>query len=268
MLLKDKVVLVTGSTTGIGAAIAKQCILEGAYVMIHGRNEEQAKAVCAALGKERTSYVIADLAEADSAICANLIKATVDYFGALNSLVNNAGGSARHHLDSVTTESFDWSMRLNARAPLFLIKAAVEVFRKQNKGGTVVNIGSINAYCGQSDLLPYSMAKGALMTMTRNLGNALAKEKIRINQLNVGWTLTPNESKIKEKEGFPENWEAKIPGMYAPSGKLLRPEEVARHVVFWVSDISAPANAVVYELEQYPMIGRNLINEISLDIFK
>lgn len=57
------------------------------------------------------------------------------------------------------------------------------------------------------------------MTMTRSLGNALGKEGIRVNQLNVGWTLTENESKIKESQGFPENWESKIPPTYAPSGR-------------------------------------------------
>ena len=132
----------------------------------------------------------------------------------------------------------------------------------------MVNIGSINAYCGEAVLLIYSMTKGGLMTMTRNLGNSLSREGIRVNQLNVGWTLTENESKIKRNQGFSENWESKIPSTYAPSGHLIHPEDVARHAVFWASDVSAPANAVVYELEQYPVVGRNLINEIPLDIFK
>lgn len=268
MLLKDKVVLVTGSTTGIGAAIAERCVMEGARVMIHGRCEERAKAMVAELGKDKADYTISDLTEDDPHMYAKMIQATVDSFGRIDCLVNNAGASPRSTLDTITNESFGWVVRLNMRAPLFLTQAAVKAFRHQKSGGTVVNIGSINAYCGQADLLPYSMTKGALMTMTRNLGNALGKENIRVNQLNVGWTLTPNESKIKEGEGFPSDWEGKIPATYAPSGRLLRPEDVAKHVVFWASDISAPANAVVYELEQYPVIGRNLINEIPLDIFK
>lgn len=268
MLLKDKVILVTGSTTGIGAEIARQCVAEGAKVMIHGRNEDRAQAMCAELGVERADYTIAELAAMDPDIYAKMVQATIARFKRINCLINNAGASPRNTIDSVTNESFEWAMRLNVRAPLFLTQAVVTAFRQQKSGGTVVNIGSINAHCGQADLLPYSMAKGAMMTMTRNLGNALGKENIRVNQLNVGWTLTPNESKIKETEGFPQNWEDKIPATYAPSGKLLRPVDIARHAAFWASDISAPSNAVVYELEQYPMIGRNLINEIALDIFK
>lgn len=268
LLLKDEVVLVTGSTTGIGAEIARHCVAEGAKVMIHGRNDDRAKMICGELGENNADYIIADLAEVNPHMYSKMVQATVDRFGRIDCLINNAGGSLRNTIDSVTNESFEWAVRLNMKSPLFLTQAAVRAFHKQRSGGTVVNIGSINAHCGQSDLLPYSMAKGAMMTMTRNLGNALGKENIRVNQLNVGWTLTPNENKIKKSEGFPKDWEDKIPDTYAPLGKLLRPVDIARHVVFWASEDSAPANGVVYELEQYPMIGRNLINEIPLDIFE
>ncbi len=268
MLLKDKVVLVTGSTTGIGAAIAKQCITEGAKVMIHGRDEARAREMIQILGKDNAAYFIGDLAVQDASVCHRLVEATVKQYGRIDSLINNAAKSPRNTIDTITEEKFDWIYCLDIRSPLFLSQAAVKAFRKQGQGGTIVNIGSINAYCGQSDLLGYAIAKGGLMTMTRNLGNALGAENIRVNQLNVGWTLTENESAIKEGEGFPKNWEAKIPKTYAPSGRLLRPEDIARHAVFWASSASAPANGVVCEVEQYPVIGRNLINEIPLAIFK
>ena len=268
MLLKDKVVLVTGSTNGIGTAIVSHCVKEGAKVVIHGRDEDRARALCQQLGEDNAAYVIADLSDPDVLGNADhLVSAAPEKFGRLDCLVNNAGKSPRSDITTLTPENFDKIVRLNLRAPLFLIQAAAKVFVKQGQG-TVVNIGSINAYCGQADLLPYSITKGGLMTLTRNLGNALGEKKIRVNQLNVGWTLTPNESKIKEGEGFPEGWEAKIPTTYAPSGKLLRPDDIARQVVFWASDASAPANGVVYEVEQYPVIGRNLINEIPLDIYE
>lgn len=268
MLLKDKVVLVTGSTTGIGAGIAKLCQAEGAKVMIHGRDESRAKEMVQAFGKDKAAYVISDLSATDSSVCQKLIAATVKQFGRIDGLVNNAASLARSDIDNITAEKLDAQYYINIRAPLLLSQAAVKAFRQQKSNGAIVNIGSINAYCGQADLLGYSLSKGALMTMTRNLGNVLNTENIRVNQLNVGWTLTENESGIKESEGFPKNWEQKIPKTYAPSGRLLRPEDIARHVVFWLSDVSAPANGVVYEVEQYPMIGRNLINEIPLTIFK
>lgn len=265
MLLKDKVVLVTGSTTGIGAAIARTCWAHGASVMIHGRNEERAAEMCREV-PERMHYVLSDLAAVTNG--DEMIQAVVSHYGRFDVLINNAGQSPRNRIDSITPEQFDWVVGLNARAPLFLSQAAVKQFRAQTGGGVIVNIGSINAYCGESQLLGYSMTKGALMTMTRNLGNALCAEGIRVNQLNVGWTLTPNESDIKQNEGFPEEWESYIPDTYAPSGRLLRPEDIAEHAVFWASDKSAPANGVVYEVEQYPVVGRNLINTIPLDVFE
>ena len=261
MLLQDKVVLVTGSTTGIGAAIVKHCVTEGARVMIHGRNEERALQLKEELG-DAASYCLCELLDHD--IHNKLVSATVKTFGRIDVLVNNAGIYPRNNIDDLTEEFFDRVMTINLKVPMFLIQRAVQEFRQQ-EGGTVVNIGSINAYCGQTDILVYSTSKGALMTMTRNLGDALGPENIRVNQLNVGWTVTENEHFLKLSEGYPDGWESHIPKTYAPSGRLLRSEDVAKHTVFWASDQSAPANGQVYELEQYPVIGRNLINKLNVE---
>ncbi len=261
MLLQDKVVLVTGSTTGIGRAIARRCVDEGARVMLHGRNETRASALHNELG-EATHYCLADLASPDAA--ETLVSATVSAFGRIDVLINNAAIYPRNNIDDLTSGFFDRVMTINLKAPLFLIQHAVGAFRKQQSPGVVVNIGSINAHCGQTDILVYSASKGALMTVTRNLGDALGPEGIRVNHLNVGWTVTETEHELKQKEGLPLNWESLIPKTYAPSGRLLHPEDVAAHAVFWASDQSAPVNGQVYELEQYPIIGRNLINQLKL----
>ena len=262
MLLKDKVVLITGSTTGIGAAIARQCVKHGAKVMVHGRSEERAKALVEELGAENAAYVLHSLT--DLSATAKLVASTVERFGRLDGLVNNAADLTRSTIDDVTDEIFDRMMTINVKLPLFLIQSACQVFRQQETKGTVVNIGSFNAYCGETALLTYSMTKGAMMTMTRNLGDALSPEGIRVNQLNVGWTLTENEEKLKKDQGFPSDWENLVPDTYAPTGKLNNPENIAHHVVFWLSDLSTPTNGQVYEVEQYPIIGRNLINKINL----
>ncbi len=262
MLLQDKVVLVTGSTAGIGAAIAERCVAAGARVMIHGRNEERAKKIKKALG-EAAEYTLCDLLDAD--IHNKLVAATVKSFGRIDVLINNAGIYPRNNIDDLTEALFDRVMTVNLKVPMFMIQEAVQHFRKQG-GGTVVNIGSINAHCGQTDILVYSASKGALMTMTRNLGDALGAENIRVNQLNVGWTVTENEHFLKLEEGYPEGWQSHVPKLYAPSGRLLQPDDIAKHAVFWASDLSAPANGQVYELEQYPMIGRNLLNKLDIEI--
>ncbi len=252
-LLANKVVLVTGSTTGIGEAVVRRCVAEGAQVMIHGRREEQARELSEDLG-EVAAFVVADLA--DSGASAQIVQAVIDRFGRVDALVNNAALTTRSNLDTMNLAVFDRIISVNLRAPLFLIQAAMPHFRRQG-GGTVLNIGSVNAYCGEPNLLIYSMSKGALMTMTRNLADAHSQENVRINQLNVGWTLTENERKLKMSEGLPDGWENKLPKAYAPYGRIFMPEEVASHVVFWISDAAGPVNGAVCELEQYPMIGRN-----------
>lgn len=260
MLLKNKVILITGSTTGIGEGIARRCVAEGARVMIHGLEENRAIKICQELG-DAAKYCICDLTKISST--QKLIKATVDAFGCIDGLVNNAAVCSRNNLDTLDEAFFDHVVAINMKAPLFLSQHAIAEFRRQKNGGVILNIGSINAYCGESILLVYSMTKGALMTMTRNLGDAHGKENIRVNLLNVGWTLTENENALKKAEGFPDDWEKTLSQVLAPSGRLLRPADIAPHAVFWLSDQSAPANAVIYELEQYPLIGRNLITEIQ-----
>jgi NAD(P)-dependent dehydrogenase (short-subunit alcohol dehydrogenase family) len=252
MLLRDKVILVTGSTTGIGEAIARRCVAEGARVMIHGLEEEMAKAVSASL-RGAAPYVIGDLAVPEN--CAALVQTTIGHFGRLDGLVNNAAIMMRSNIDTTDTATFDRTIAINLRAPLLVIRAAMPQFRKQG-GAAVLNIGSMNALCGEPNQLAYAIAKGGLVTLTRNLADAHGTEKIRFNQLNLGWTATQNELALKRREGLPEGWENNVPKRYAPSGKIWMPEQVAAHAVHWLSDEFAPASGIVFELEQYPLIGR------------
>lgn len=254
MLLENKVVLITGSTTGIGEASARLAVAEGAHVMLHGLEEDLAQAVQRDLG-DAAHYVIADILE--PANCVRIVQETVARFGRLDAVVNNAAVVTRSDLAGTDATMFDTIVGINLRAPILIIREAVNVFRQQGSGGTILNIGSINALSGAPNLLAYSAAKAGLQTATRNLANALATEKIRVNQLNPGWITTPNEIALKIREGLPEGWETMVPPAFAPSGKLTTPEEVAQHVIFWISDASAPASGVDYVLEQYSPIGRN-----------
>ena len=253
-LLKNKVLLITGSTTGIGEASARLAVAQGAQVMLHGLEEELAQQVQRDLG-DQVRYVIADLIE--PANCVKVVEATLAAFGRLDGVVNNAAVVTRSNLESTDAATFDRIIGINLRAPILIIREAVNAFRAQGDGGAIVNIGSINALAGEPNLLAYSASKAGLLTATRNLANALATERIRVNQLNLGWVTTPNEIALKIREGLSEGWEQNVPSHFAPSGKLLTPAEVAHHVIFWVSDASAPANGVDYVLEQYSPIGRN-----------
>lgn len=257
MRLKDKVILVTGSTTGIGEGMARLFLREGARVVIHGTRKEAAQKLAAELG-ENAACVLGALD--DPKVPEQLIAGTVAHFGRIDGLVNNAAAVVRSNLETTDASLFDRTIAINLRAPFLLVQAAMPHFRQQG-GGRVINIGSINAYCGERNQLPYSVSKGGLMTLTRNLADAYGPEGLRVNQFNVGWTLTPNEYELKVKEGLPADWPAKVPKAFAPSGRLLSPEDIAWAAVYFLSDEAELINGQVIELEQYPMIGRNPLKE-------
>ena len=110
-------------------------------------------------------------------------------------------------------------------------------------------------------MLIYSICKGGLMTMTRNLADAYGSQGIRVNQLNVGWTLTPNEFALKRSEGLPEDWPSRVSSQFAPAGRLLSPEDIAWAAVYFLSDEAALLNGAILDVEQFPVIGRNPVKE-------
>jgi NAD(P)-dependent dehydrogenase (short-subunit alcohol dehydrogenase family) len=257
MRLKDKVILVTGSTTGIGEGMARVFAREGAKVMIHGRRKEAAEKLVADIGAG--SWFTTGSLE-DPQVPARLIAETIGHFGRIDGLVNNAAAITRSNLETTDSELFDRTVAVDLKAPFLLIQAALPYFRKQGTG-RVLNIGSMNGYCGERNQFIYSICKGGLMTLTRNLADAHGTEGIRVNQLNVGWTLTPNEFALKMKEGLPQDWPTKVSKTYAPSGRILSPEDVAWAAVYFLSDEAALINGAILDVEQYPLIGRNPVKE-------
>jgi NAD(P)-dependent dehydrogenase (short-subunit alcohol dehydrogenase family) len=143
-------------------------------------------------------------------------------------------------------------MAVNLRAPFILMQEAVAAMKSRG-GGSIVNIGSINAYIGQDNLCPYSVSKGGLMTLTRNAAAALARYRIRVNQLNVGWTLTEGEQRVKTvDEGRGPEW---LQDAIAtrPFGRLLSPQDIAYAAAYFASDDSACITGSVLDLEQFPI---------------
>ncbi len=252
MRLKDKSIIVTGSTTGIGEAIARRFVAEGARVLVHGRDRQRGQQVAESLGDAAVLHVD-DLADPQAP--GRIVAAVLEAFGRIDGVVNNAAWVIRSNIHNTDAEFFDNVMAVNVRAPMLLVQAALDELRKNH--GAVLNIGSVNGHCGEPTLLAYSISKGALMTMSRNLADALGADRVRVNHFNVGWVLTPNEIKIQRADGQPDGWYERLPVQKAPWGRLIRPEEIAAAAVYWIGDESRPISGSVLELEQYPMIGRN-----------
>lgn len=256
MRLRDKAIIVTGSTTGIGEAMARRFIAEGASVLIHGRDRERGMAIVAQLGS-KAAFHADDLMDPDAP--TRIVAAAVREFGKLDGLVNNAAWVVRSNITNTSDAHFDRVMALNVRAPLMLIKAALA--HLVTSQGCVLNIGSINGYCGEANQLDYSISKGALITLSRNLADSLGVQGVRVNHFNVGWVLSANEYKLKISEGLSADWPEHVPKETAPSGRLIKPEEIAAAAVYWMGDESKPISGTVLELEQYPIIGRNPVKE-------
>jgi NAD(P)-dependent dehydrogenase (short-subunit alcohol dehydrogenase family) len=170
--------------------------------------------------------------------------------------VNNAAIVASSNIHTTDKDFLRRLLEVNTVAPFALIKAALPYLSEQH--GCVMNIGSVNAYSGEPNLLAYSITKGALMTMTRNLGDTLFRENgVRVNQINPGWVLTETEIERKKKHGLADDWYKHLPSVYAPSGRILQPAEIAAAAVYWLSDECGPISGQVVDLEQHPFIGRN-----------
>ena len=255
MRLKNKVILVTGSTTGIGEGMVRVFAREGAHVIVHGTREDVARQVRNGIRSEGgcAQMVVGDLV--DPAVPARMIREVIEYCGRIDGLVNNAAVMTRGNFEVTDLAAFDRTIAVNLRAPFLLAQSALPHFRNVG-GGRVLNIGSVNAYSGERNQFAYSVSKGGLMTLTRNIADAYAVEGIRVNQFNVGWTLTANEQKLKEKEGLAPDWPSHISKEFAPSGRILSPEDIAWAAVYFLSDECALINGTVMELEQFPMIGR------------
>ncbi|HEV2473447.1 MAG TPA: SDR family NAD(P)-dependent oxidoreductase [Chthonomonadales bacterium] len=255
-MLNGKVALVTGSTTGIGQAIAVKLASLGAGLMFHGLDELelQGAAESAAAAGYRIAAWCADLRQPGA--CVELVQRTVERLGRLDILVNNAAISTRADLGATDSRLFDDLIAVNLRAPLLLCREAVPYMRSSG-GGAILNIGSVNGYCGERNLLAYSISKGGLMTLSRNLADALSADGIRVNHFNLGWVLTPNEYRLKLAEGLPPDWPERIPPGIAPGGRLFRPEEIAHFAASFVTDEARLVSGAVVDLEQYPIIGRN-----------
>jgi len=239
MSLAGKVAIVTGGTSGIGAAAALLFAQDGAKVTITGRNEGRGGAVAAgarALPGE-IEFLAGEIVE--SAFCDRLVDATVERFGRLDILVNNAGIYPPATVVEATDALWREAMAINLDAVFYLTRAAVRRMRDQGEGGSIVNVSSDWGVGGATGHIAYGTTKGALLNFTRSLALDHAGEGIRANCLCPGVTLTPMvEASLRKRFATLEEGMAYL-GQYVPLGRVSEPIEQARAICFLASDESS-----------------------------
>ncbi|MCB1333624.1 MAG: SDR family oxidoreductase [Roseivivax sp.] len=248
--MDGKICVVTGATQGLGAAIARRLADAGAEgLVVTGRNLERGSLVAREIAEEHgiwAHFVQADFAKVED--CRHVIAETDRLFGRIDVLVNAGASTARGTILDTTPETFDALFATNVRGPYFLMQEAIKLMIARGTQGAICNIGSISALAGQPFINAYCGSKAALTTLTANTAFSVMGNRIRVNQLNVGWMASDNERALQEAEGGAD-WEAKAVANL-PFGRLVDPKEAARAVNFIVSDDAGLMTGAIVNYDQ------------------
>ncbi|MBS0030953.1 SDR family NAD(P)-dependent oxidoreductase [Chitinophaga sp. 22321] len=232
-ILKDKVALITGGTTGIGLATAAAFLKNGAKVVIAGRREKEGQAALTQLQQlsPDVHFVAADVS--DSKAVQQLITETVQRFGKLDIAFNNAGIEGHFApIDETPEEEFDSVIGINLKGVWLSAKYEIAQFKKQGTGGAIVNTSSWLARGAAAGSAVYSASKAGLDGMIRALAIEAAPAGIRINNIQPGYIHTPMFDRFFPAENA-EELQAPFK-KHAPIGRFAKPEEVAE-LVLWLS---------------------------------
>ena len=248
--LSDMIILVTGAANGVGHAVAREASKANAAGLVltdvDGKRLQQVEAELSP--KTQVHAVAADLEESDAA--ETICKSGIETFGRIDGLVNAAGITDRADLLSGGVNEWDRTFAINTRTPFFLMQHIVKDILKRGSAGSIVNIQSVNAHTGSPELAIYSASKGALQTLTRNTANAFMRENIRVNGINLGWTLTEGEHRMQANTlNQGDDWLERVI-VDRPWSRLLTPDEPARLAVYLLSNESAPLTGASIDLEQ------------------
>lgn len=231
--LKDKVALVTGSSKGIGAGIAKELAKNGAKVVINYVNgKEDAEKVVLEIGNNGGTAIAVqcDVKSADDV--KRMFQQTQDTFGRLDILINNAGFGRFEPIEDITEDSFHNQFDTHVLGNLLCTQHAVEFFK--GKGGSIVNISSTVSQNPFPGLLIYSAAKAAIDNMTKTLAKELGPQRIRVNTIAPGVTRTEGNVSL----GITDSDMEKQMVSMTPLGRVGQTEDIAKVAVFLASDDS------------------------------
>lgn len=239
MKLKDKVVLVTGASKGIGRALALGLAREGAHLLVNYHSDASGAEVVAgeirALGRRAVTFRadVARVADIDA-----MFRALRAEFGRVDVLVNNAGITGWTRLFEITEEQWDRVLDTNLKGTFFCSLAAARMM-KETGGGSIINVSTNCAELGVKNLVAYATSKAGIHGLTRQLAVELAPYGIRVNTFAPGPTQV--ERNLRDDPDYDRSW-----GAVTPLGRTARPEEMVGAAVFLASDDSSYVTGQVF----------------------
>ena len=232
--LKDKKVFITGGGSGIGASIVEHFCEQGSNVFFIDINEKSSNKLVSNCKNKKFSvptFINCDLLNIK--FLQNTISKIISDNGAIDILVNNAANDERHSIDEVTEKFWNERMNINLRHYFFTVQS-VKKAMIENKGGSIINIGSVSWMIGQGGMAAYTAAKSGVVGLTRSFARDLGEFNIRVNSVVPGWVMTERQI---EKWLTPES-EADMMKKQCLKHKLM-PSDIAKTVLFFGSDQSS-----------------------------
>ncbi len=239
--LSNKVALITGATSGIGAATAILFAQEGANVVITGRRQERGQAVVAEIEAAGGACLFVQTDHTQPEDCARAVERTLAEYGRLDILFNNAGIVTSGTAESVTEEDWHDTLAINVTA-VWRMSRLVLPHLRAGGGGVIVNNASDWAVVGAKDALPYAVSKGAVAQMTRSMALDHAREKVRVNAVCPGDTFVERwleQGYFEHDDPVTQEQAMQDSAADIPMGRFAQPEEIARAVLFLACDDSS-----------------------------
>jgi 3-oxoacyl-[acyl-carrier protein] reductase len=233
MRLKDKIALVTGSSRGIGRAVALAYAKEGAKVVVnYTSNEKAAKEVVEAIDKMDSQAIAVKADVAKKAETERLVQAGIDQFGRIDILVNNAGFGRPAMMLKMEEEQWDQVIDIHLKGAFLCSQAAGRHMKEQNSG-KIINVSSVAGLVGTVGQINYSAAKGGVLSMTKSMARELARYNICVNVISLGIVATDMSEKIRTDEKLSEIYMNRI-----LLKRFAEPEDISPAFVFFASDES------------------------------
>jgi 3-oxoacyl-[acyl-carrier protein] reductase len=230
--IENRVAVVTGAASGIGFEIVRQFLMEGAMVVMNDISSEELERAVSKLENYKTRLLAITGNAADTTFIKDMVRQTVEHFGALHIVVANAGLTIFGDFLSFVEADFRRIMELNLLGSFFLVQAASQVMASSGSGGSVILLSSVVGVQAYPRMTAYAMTKAALSMMAKSLVPELSSLGIRINAVAPGATLT--ERTREEIDDYAGTW-----GGITPLGRVSNPSDIAETILFLASRKSA-----------------------------